>query len=86
MTCIVAYDITDNNMRNRLARFLQGYGVRVQKSVFAVEVERHAFKRFLRELGKFAGSEGEVAVFRLCRGCQSSALQLGVSQTPLYVF
>jgi CRISPR-associated protein Cas2 len=86
MTCIVAYDISDNRVRNRLARFLQSYGVRVQKSVFAVEVERHAFKRFLRELGKVAGDEGEVAVFRLCRGCQRSALQLGATRTPTYVF
>ena len=34
MLVVVVYDIPDNRRRNRLATFLEGYGRRVQKSVF----------------------------------------------------
>ena len=31
---LVCYDIVDTNRRNRVSKLLQGYGLRVQKSVF----------------------------------------------------
>jgi CRISPR-associated protein Cas2 len=31
---LVCYDIIDTNRRNRVAKLLKGYGLRVQKSVF----------------------------------------------------
>ena len=34
MLVIVVYDIPDNRRRTKLATFLEGYGRRVQKSVF----------------------------------------------------
>lgn len=34
MLVLVAYDIPDNKRRTKLATFLEGYGRRVQKSVF----------------------------------------------------
>ena len=34
MLVLVTYDISDNKRRTRLATFLEGYGRRVQKSVF----------------------------------------------------
>lgn len=76
MTCIIAYDIEDDKIRTKLARFLQDKGVRLQKSVFAVEVERHVFRGFTRKLEELAGGSGKVAVFRLCVGCRKNALQL----------
>jgi CRISPR-associated endonuclease Cas2 len=86
MTCIVAYDIEEDPVRARLARYLENKGVRLQKSVFAVEIERHTFKRFLGEMERIAGKDGKVAVFRLCVGCQNQAIQLGEKGKPFYVF
>jgi len=34
MLVLVTYDISDNKRRTKLATFLEGYGRRVQKSVF----------------------------------------------------
>jgi CRISPR-associated endonuclease Cas2 len=62
MTSIVAYDIEDDRIRQRLANYLLKHGVRLQKSVFAVQVERHVFKRFLNEIQKITNKEGKVAV------------------------
>ena len=86
MTYIVAYDITENNIRNRLAKYLENYGVRLQKSVFAVQLERHALRKFLAGVKRLTGSDDEVAVFRLCSGCEKSAVQLNDNQPQEFIF
>jgi CRISPR-associated protein Cas2 len=43
---VIAYDVTDDRQRDRLARVLLGHGQRVQKSVF--EVPQLPFSAFLR--------------------------------------
>lgn len=86
MTCIVAYDIEDDKVRNRLSHYLEKSGIRLQKSVFAVNIERHVFKRFLKGIKNIAGDESKVAVFRLCMGCQKNAINLDHSGDIIYVF
>lgn len=86
MTCIVAYDIESDQTRNKLARFLEGKGTRLQKSVFAVEIERHSFNGLLRQMEKIAGKNGKIAVFRLCAGCQGNAIQNMVFEKPYHIF
>jgi CRISPR-associated endonuclease Cas2 len=86
MTSIVAYDIEENRIRARLARYLKSKGVRIQKSVFAVEVERHQFKRFLAEIKKIVAEEDKVAVFRLCEGCKKNAVESKKTEPFSFIF
>lgn len=86
MTCIVAYDIEENPIRVKLSKYLESKGTRIQKSVFAVEIERHAFKGFLRHLKRLAGDKGKVAVFRLCIGCEKNAIQSVKIERQFYIF
>ena len=86
MTSVVAYDVQDNGKRARLARYLKTKGVRIQKSVFAVEVERHQFKRFLAEMRKIVDEEDMVAVFRLCEGCKKNAVQSKSAEQFAFIF
>jgi CRISPR-associated endonuclease Cas2 len=86
MTYLVSYDIEDNRTRGRLARYLEQKGRRLQKSVFTVELEQHKLKELIRELGKLAGVEGEVAIFRLCHGCAAVAIRLGGEERTYCVY
>lgn len=86
MTCIVAYDIEDNRVRARVAKFLESKGKRIQKSVFALEVERHAFKGLCRQIHKIAGKYENVAIIRLCGGCRDHAIHLGPEEPHFYIF
>lgn len=87
MTCIVAYDIENDKVRTKLAKFLEREGLRLQKSVFAVEVERHVFNRFARKIETMTGGEGKVAIFRLCTLCQKNAIKLNNDdEQHFYVF
>lgn len=86
MTYLVAYDIEDHRVRARLARHLEKCGVRLQKSVFAVRLERYRYKGFIRQLQHIVGADGKVAVFRLCAGCSDSSIQIGAFEPRLWVF
>lgn len=85
MTYIVTYDIEEDRIRNRIAKFLLGHGCRLQKSVFAVEIPRHGLKGFLGRLRHVAGNETEIAVFRLCSGCRDAAINLGEASPGFFV-
>ncbi|MCX7966060.1 MAG: CRISPR-associated endonuclease Cas2 [Syntrophorhabdaceae bacterium] len=86
MTCIVSYDIESDRIRNRLARFLEKKGVRLQKSVFAIEIERHVFNGLLKGIETITKKQGKVAVFRLCEGCLKNAVQMNKDEKDVYVF
>lgn len=50
MTWVVAYDISQNSRRAKIARLLVAKGVRLQKSVFLVQATRREVRRMLNEL------------------------------------
>ena len=56
-TIIIIYDITDNKRRNRMAKFLEGYGVRVQKSAFEARLTKMRYIAMLRRAEKIIDNE-----------------------------
>lgn len=86
MSYLVAYDIAENRIRNKLSRYLEKFGVRLQKSVFVVKIERHTLKKFLAGVKRITGPGEQVAVFRLCSGCERSAVQLNDNQAHEFIF
>lgn len=75
---VVAYDIVDDRRRERVARVLQDYGVRVQYSVFECMLGRAQYRE-LRDtlLARIDPAEDAVAFYRLCRGCGARVHRLG---------
>jgi CRISPR-associated protein Cas2 len=75
---LVAYDISDNRRRNRLARFLLRKGMRLQESVFLVNVERHAYANFLKALACFRKDDDDkIDVAPLCGSCRERSIRIG---------
>jgi len=66
-TYIVAYDESDDQVRNRLAKVLLKYGQRVQFSVFEVTLRNEA------QLKKVATEETDVRLYRLCENCRQES-------------
>lgn len=52
MTCVVAYDIEENSIRDRLARYLEKRGRRIQHSVFILNIKASEFRNLLRDIDK----------------------------------
>lgn len=79
MNMIVAYDIANPRRLNRIARVMKDYGVRVQKSIFEIEVNASTFAemRFRAEdvMNRY---EDGVKFFPLCDRCADTLIALGV--------
>lgn len=50
MTWVVAYDVSADRRRTRIAKLLVAKGIRLQKSVFLVEGPPRQVRRLVREL------------------------------------
>jgi len=86
MICIITYDIENNSTRTKLARFLLGKGTRIQKSVFAIEFERHSFSMILKRIKQIINDSDKVAIFRLCKGCKKNALKVPKDENTVHVY
>ena len=61
----IIYDIVDNAKRVRLAKFLQGYGFRVQKSAFEALISFSLYNKLLREIGVYVDEEDSIRIYKI---------------------
>lgn len=62
----VVYDIPDDRRRERLAQWLEGWGQRVQKSVFELELRPGEFQRMVRGISERIDREADsVRIYHL---------------------
>ncbi len=73
---VVAYDIEDDRRRSRVARTLEGYGERVQYSVFECEIEERHLERLVRSLERLMQPGDAIRIYRMPRG-RAQVLILG---------
>lgn len=62
---IVIYDIISNKKRVKFAKFMNGYGRRVQKSCFEVTANRNTFYKMLKEIPDYCGETDSIRVYRI---------------------
>ncbi len=83
MHYVIAYDITDDQRRHRVARFLQGWGRRVQKSVFECELSREELQEvYTRLTALLVIPEDRCHLYRLCGECAPQRLVIGKEVEP----
>lgn len=83
MRYIIAYDITDDIRRSKVARFLEGWGRRVQKSLFECDLSAEELEKVrgrLREMLVLPEDRGHI--YRLCGECAPKRLVLGEELEP----
>lgn len=66
---LVMYDIRDPARWRRAYRLLQGYGLRLQYSVFRVRGTQLQVERMRWELEKILSSEDDLLIIPLCVSC-----------------
>jgi len=84
MLTLVIYDITSDDLRNKLANRLFDYGLqRVQLSAFCGNLNAHDREVLLKELPNFIGSERDrIYVIPLCDRCARLWKAVGKSALP----
>ncbi len=69
MFVVVCYDITDDKRRNRVSDILEGFGERVQFSVFECDVKPEHIKGLKEKLAKVLKDKDSVRYYYLCGEC-----------------
>ena len=70
---IISYDISNPKRLRKIAKFLEGYGYRIQHSVFQVKGSDRDLERLKWELTKRIEMEDSIYYFRLCNSCREKA-------------
>jgi CRISPR-associated protein Cas2 len=68
---LVSYDVRDERRLRLVAKLLEGYGERVQYSVFRCRLSPTEMERLRWELAQVVAQEDSVLFFPLCRQCTS---------------
>ncbi|WP_457560176.1 CRISPR-associated endonuclease Cas2 [Caminibacter sp.] len=76
MNLLVAYDIEDDKRRKRVSEILEGYGVRVNYSVFEVKVSKKEKIKMIDEIKKIAKKEDNIRFYHICESCKSKSFEL----------
>lgn len=92
MRFLIVYDVAHAKQRARIARLLEGHGVRVQKSVFEADLSASELRhlvRHLRQLVEDADDDAcSVRLYTLCNTCAPRTLVLGdgppIHQEPAF--
>ncbi len=62
---LIIYDISRNKKRLQLAKLLQGYGFRIQKSAFEAVITKAKYRELLDKLPAFASEEDSIRVYKI---------------------
>ncbi len=62
---LIIYDIIDNKKRQKLSKFLLGYGFRIQKSAFEAVITKKKYNELLQHLPAYAGTEDSIRVYKM---------------------
>lgn len=66
---LVCYDVHDPDRLRKAAKHLEGYGERMQYSVFRCWLTRREMERLRWELTELLVAEDDVLLIPLCAGC-----------------
>jgi CRISPR-associated protein Cas2 len=61
---LIIYDIIDNKRRYRMAKFLSGYGFRVQKSAFECKLNKGKYNQLIKRIDKIISKEDLLRVYK----------------------
>jgi len=71
MFVVVCYDIPDDRRRARAGKVLEGFGARVQKSVFECDLKDEHVRKLKEKLKRVINGEDSLRYYHLCAHCIS---------------
>lgn len=74
---VVAYDVTDDRRRQKIAKTLEKFGKRCNFSVFECFITEAKIARLQEKLKSFAGVDDCILYYYLCKSCIKKREVLG---------
>lgn len=82
MHYVVAFDVSSDKVRRRLSKILLSRGVRIQESVFALNLKHHEAKAIAKKLENTLNKQGIIHIFQVCGACAKKSL--AINKEPEY--
>ncbi len=82
MKWLVCFDISDNKKRNKVVEYLEEYGVRVQKSVFEIELNSNSLNKLKTRLNSTIEKDDSVRFYPVNVNQIDKIIVLGVKISP----
>jgi len=77
MNYLITYDIEDNKRRKKISDLLEGYGVRVNYSVFEFYLTKKELEEILYEAKKILKRKDDsFRVYRVCESCSVNSFEV----------
>lgn len=73
---LIAYDVRDPKRLRKTAKLLEGYGERVQFSIFRIRVTKHKLEKIRWELSEILFDVDNLLIIPLCSQCSSKIPKL----------
>lgn len=78
MKYVIAYDMESDRRRAKLAKILEGFGDRVQYSVFEADLNSNDLRRLLKRLRIYINPETDsLRIYPLCAECLADVVNIG---------
>ncbi len=78
MVYLVCYDVVDDRRRTKVAHLLEGYGLRVQKSVFECVLSKEQYAMLQKKLKRYLNlEEDQLRFYPLSDRCRQKTLVIG---------
>lgn len=76
---VVSYDIASDRLRNKIAKTLEGYGIRIQYSVFECRLNDKKYRELYRKLMELmeGTEEGSIRFYSVCGNCEGRIHTIG---------
>jgi CRISPR-associated protein Cas2 len=77
MNYVIGYDISDDKRRKKVSDLLEGYGVRVNYSLFEVKITKTNLKKLLLKLLDIVDKkEDSVRFYHICKNCEEKSFEV----------
>lgn len=79
---LVSYDISSNRLRTKVAKLLEGYGRRVQYSVFECDLVEKRYQELYKKLIELIDGidEGNICFYYICKNCEAKKQIIGIPE------
>ena len=72
---LIIYDIKENKKRTKVAKILQGYGFRIQKSAFEAKLDKLQYEKLVRVLTVYEEEMDSIGIYEINKG--NRTMQIG---------
>ena len=83
MKYLISYDITDDNLRNQISKYLEEFAYRLQYSVFVCDMDRARADVVWKNLLKMSADDTERGLVLMTPLCKTCSKGMKIKGTPL---